>query len=237
MIDANNLSNPTLRSPMIDIHSPTYLVGDVHGKLASLMQTLAVHCISQSSIIILGDVGLGFHPSDADKLHYCDALLEEGGNHLYLIRGNHDKPQLWSAWKHTFKHIHFLQDAQRLTIDKKLYVVYGGAVSVDRSKRVKDVDYWAQEPFTPPTEAIPKLYGVLAHTGPFAQGWGGIMDYIRRDAGLRDDLSREQDDVAKTISLLHPKRWYCGHFHMSESLHIESCECRCLDIAEILRIS
>ncbi len=222
---------------MTNIQSPTYLVGDVHGKLVTLMQTLTEQRISQSAIIILGDVGLGFLSNDKDRLHHCDDLLEQSSNNLYLIRGNHDKPQLWSEWKQTFKRIHFLQDGQMLTIDNKLYLVYGGAISVDRCKRRVDEDYWTQEPFTPPTEAIPNLHGVLAHTGPFAQGWGGIRDYIMRDASLSRDLEKEQDDVMATIKLLQPKHWYCGHFHMSEHLQVESTACHCLDINEILRLS
>ncbi len=221
---------------VITIKEDTYLVGDVHGKILSLINNLQSNQLAGSSFILLGDVGIGFDAKDEQKLHHCDVLLQNTGNHFYLIRGNHDNPRCWqdSAWLIPFENIHFVNDGQQLIIGSKRYVAFGGAISVDRCTRTLGLDYWNGEAFVPPKSRIKDIQGVLAHTGPFAQGWGSIMSYIVRDVALRHDLAKEQDDILDTIKLLRPEQWFCGHFHISENTCVENTLCRCLNIDEIV---
>ncbi len=229
-------------SNILHIDTTTYLAGDTHALLGPLMRQFRDNEVRGSSIIILGDVGLGFDQDKEEQLlRNCDVFLSATENDLYLIRGNHDKPSLWqeggeNAWSTSFQHIHFVPDGQLMMIQGKRYVALGGAISVDRSARELGVDYWADEEFTPPTGVIAGLHGVLAHTGPFFPGLGSIMDYIHRDHDLRFDLAREEDAVMSTIALLQPAIWYCGHFHRSQTLQVDNTFCRCLDIGEIYQL-
>lgn len=220
----------------ISIQNDTYLIGDIHGRMVTIIEQIKHKQLTKSSFILLGDVGMGFHEDNKHLLSYCDELLQASDNQFYLIRGNHDNPQCWrdSNWAPPLHNIHFVQDGQQFIIKDRLYIALGGAISVDRTQRILGRDYWAEEAFCPALEPIPNLQGVLAHTGPFAKGWGGIMSYIVRDMPLRDDLFKEQEDINATIRQLQPQQWFCGHFHCSESIRIENTQCRCLDIDEII---
>ncbi len=227
---------------IIHINTTTYLVGDTHALLGALMKEIQNRGITGSSFIILGDISLGIIQWEEEmKLRNCETFLASTQNELYLIRGNHDNPAFWreggeKLWPQAYQHIHFVRDGQLMMIQGKLYVAFGGGISVDRMSHNPLNKYWPDENFVPPTAPIEGLYGVLAHIGPFSAGHDAIQHLFEKDDKLESDLIHEEKTVMDSIELLQPAVWYGGHYHRSETLQIGNTHCRCLDKREIYQL-
>jgi serine/threonine-protein phosphatase PP1 catalytic subunit len=101
--------------PVVHVHShqPILVVGDLHGNFESLKKVLTVYHEFQSSYcVFLGDyVDRG--ESSVEVLNVLLALRQRLGDHLVLLRGNHEDPEIFSTYTFTLelerKHLADLQ--------------------------------------------------------------------------------------------------------------------------------
>lgn len=132
---------------MIEIYKhadlPTYVIADVHGDFDMLKSNIinneAIHnCI----LIIAGDIGLGFYTQN-----YYLQIFEELNNifiqkyiNCYLIRGNHDDPKYFSEHIINFSNVKSIDDYSIISIGEENILCIGGAISIDRTYRIKNDD-------------------------------------------------------------------------------------------------
>jgi hypothetical protein len=171
--------------------------GDIHGDIMPLINKVNdQHKISNSLIIVAGDVGIGFH-ADGYYTHLfkkAEARLKKNNNILLFVRGNHDDPNKWndyepfkSYWQEGDKNIRFIKDYTVLNIEsaKGIHNILcvGGALSIDRKPnsnvlnmygkpwpgRTVGLNYWLGEPFVYDESKIEALTGitdVITHSSP-----------------------------------------------------------------------
>lgn len=270
-----------------EITGETWVCGDVHAELSmlqyGLMRTLRQRKmdaklsgkpVAHANVILLGDVGLGFpdDPSGDRLLHKMSKLAGMFNATLYLIRGNHDNPLIWrsetaaigmSVQRHP--NVYFLSDGM-LRVNKDKYMVLGGGTSVDKSSRIENRDWWPGEGIGMDTCHLPygafsrgsDLAGILSHVGPRPPLVNPVLPSIFYD--MQEEVDREQALLRSIGDIVHPKRWYFGHYHdthrfntvfctmfaydewsgdtvMTSNPVYTECDCLCLGIAETYKIS
>ena len=84
---------------MLNIYNDTspnlYVVGDLHGNFNDLLSMLKRYSMTDTSVIVAGDCGIGFTSLEGDKYALSKLNKYCGKNKcvVYFVRGNHDKPQ------------------------------------------------------------------------------------------------------------------------------------------------
>ena len=70
--------------------------GDIHGEFHRLVWRLQGKKVTDSDIVVCGDIGIGFDDSeqDLDNLSHSKKFewFKNSGNKIYCVRGNHDDP-------------------------------------------------------------------------------------------------------------------------------------------------
>ena len=150
-------------------HDMCLLCGDIHGCLRDEEEHRGFFdsvdkCggFENTDIIILGDIGVGFHHydyinddykpnGDLKWLKELDKWAKDNNNDVWVFRGNHDDPakyaedsKLWD-W---FDNVHCLRDGDTVVSHNgKRYLVIPGSISIDRSgrHRVLGFTYWDDE--------------------------------------------------------------------------------------------
>jgi len=104
-------------------------VGDIHGEFVELIEKLAGTGIEKSSLIQVGDFGLGFksQKTEGAELENINTMLAASENTLYVIRGNHDNPNYFNHASN-YSNIQFLSDYSLLTIEGLTILLVGGAI-------------------------------------------------------------------------------------------------------------
>lgn len=116
-----------------------YFCGDIHGNLDYLKYFINTGVgfpqkISNSCIVLCGDVGLGFSPDlESMKISFLNKLCEKTNNYIIAIRGNHDDPQQFkNLYNKRFKAVEDYSVIQYK--DKNILCIRGGT-SIDRIYR------------------------------------------------------------------------------------------------------
>lgn len=229
----------------------TYYVGDVHGNLAIIDRILGFSN-EGDTIIQVGDFGIGFfHDKFFEKYSH---KLESKGVNLLAIRGNHDDPSRFDGSK-IGSNIELVSDYSIKNINGKNHLFIGGAVSVDRIKRIPNHNWWENEivQFNEENESflnsLTDIDVVVTHTCPrtaFPLDHIGVGFYFDEDSELSKDIEIEFNKMDKIKDILtknnNIKNWMFGHYHVSKSfkyVHREGpgagnyISYRCLDINEI----
>lgn len=212
-------------------------IGDIHGEF-SMMQKGMSDIIESAgepvSFVQVGDFGLGFDKPrrDYDRLTTLNHFLKEGNSKLYVIRGNHDNPAFWQwGCGYEFSNIEFVPDDYTRVLDDKVCYFAGGAISVDRCKRLQGVDYWKGEHYngsskTPIREKIDGLsidilftHDVYHPVSPFGTSSDFLKYWCDMDATLMKDIIESQNlmmGLHHDIFETNPNfSWYHGHYHES----------------------
>jgi UDP-2,3-diacylglucosamine pyrophosphatase LpxH len=237
-----------------------YYIGDTHS-LSPIFTIIDKHKIENSNLIHVGDFGLGFQQIDRDikNLNLLEEALEETGNILYVIRGNHDNPIFWSKdiWLPKFDNIHLVQDHTIQVIEGKKVYFAGGAISIDRMIRSKEnpPSYWKNEQFKYNISIKNNLIYdknyhnidvVVTHSSPdfaFPLGTNNeLVNYYceieeKHGNNLRADLEFERSvlsemysDIKQNSKISH---WIYGHFHKSAKQVIDGSIFKSLNINEL----
>jgi DNA repair exonuclease SbcCD nuclease subunit len=202
-----------------------YVTGDIHGQFNSLLYILENGDYSGSSVFIAGDIGLGFHEFDHDleTLGSVEKRLKKIDVHFYLVRGNHDIPGYWSRTNkpralNNFPHIHFVVDYKVVELEGHKIACVGGATSVDRYQRTRNIDWWEQECVID-YKYLTKIKGidtVITHAAPIFCPPGDhdikkvSYDILCRSREDREILKRLYFDLIQETKVTN---WFYGHYH------------------------
>lgn len=198
-------------------------VGDIHGRLNTLMYLLANKNINNAFIIQVGDFGVGFLSEKyyRRKFKRMSDTLGLHNNHLLVIRGNHDDPEYFSKSNNPYNvdNITFMSDYSEHTLLGKRILFVGGAISVDRLEREEYKDWWEDEAayFRKPKH---KKYDiVVTHTRPpeslLFNSKMGIESRMFNDPGLEAALDAEGHIMTMLRNAVTTPLWIFGHFHES----------------------
>ena len=224
-----------------------YITGDTHGeidinKLSNKNWPIGKNLTKKDYLIICGDFGLPFLPSDGNNEPLFNKDLRASRNsYLYWIKwlsqrpytilwcdGNHDNHNFWETqevtkWNGGNVHIHpiaknviHLMRGEYYTIDGYTFWVMGGAESHDKELRIPDFSWWAKE--------IPS-YQEMMHGIDTLEEHNNEVDFIITHTMPQDMIS----PVLHTIYTSEPTRsyfneiyartkfkyWFCGHFHQN----------------------
>ncbi len=211
-----------------------YITGDTHGvhpRLAKYQLMQAQGYLKEDDyLIICGDFGYLFN-DDATDNRVLDMLEQEDHYQILFIDGNHENfkalflypEEQWKGGRvHRIrKNIRHLMRGQVFDLDGTKVFTFGGAYSIDRYLRQKDVSYWEEEIPTVEEyrEALLNLEKhnnevdlVITHTCPseIIRMMGHYPD--RHDEELTGFLEYIMHDVLKG----NFKYWCFGHWHIEK---------------------
>lgn len=205
-----------------------YITGDTHGQSDRLKWYFDIksgYSIKKDDyFIVCGDFGYLFRDDFVDNA-LLDLLEKENRCNILFVDGNHENfkalysypVEEWNGGKvHRIRNnIYHLMRGQVFVIDGLRIFTMGGAYSIDRYMRKKNVSYWEEE--IPDNEeykeAVLNLYKnnkevdiILTHTAP--RGIIRLMNYYpdRHD----EELTGFLDWIMHEIDF---RRWYFGHWH------------------------
>lgn len=213
-------------------------LGDIHGCFIELVD-LATNT-SDSLLVQVGDVGLGFHKLDYElqQLSEVEDICESNKNELFLIRGNHDSKERFKQLKEKgkFNRVHLVEDYDTIQYNNKTIQFIGGAISIDRTGRRAGVSYWEDEGVVFEKDKCKKVDILVTHTAPqycFPQQFNEMVyGWASEDAYLIEDLTDERAVMNEICKLCEPKLLVYGHFHSSWTDIIGDCKYKLLDINE-----
>jgi len=229
-------------------------VGDVHGKTKELgFRIRERYKISDSIIILCGDIGLGFnrqgyHKAEMDNLN---RILKKNNNVMFVIRGNHDDPAYFDGrivcgdWSR----IALVSDYTVIENKDRRILCIGGGISVDRTQRTVGRSYWKDEIAVYDEKKLAKagfVNIVCTHTSPamcMPRTKIGIEGWLLRDLELEKDVDAERKVFSDVFEYLkvslpvgHLQHWVYAHFHISYSEQLEGCFFRAIDELEFYQI-
>ena len=149
----------------IHINSETlYFIGDIHGHFESINTFVKVHDIHNATLFFCGDCGFGFmSPEYYEKniFPWLKKTLSRYNDYCIFVRGNHDDPHTFSSFAYNYKRIKVVPDYTVISVCRnnnktspcKNILCIGGAISIDRSRRIKKMKesrstnpcYWSGE--------------------------------------------------------------------------------------------
>lgn len=200
-----------------------YFIGDIHGEFMPLTYALTKrYKLYDCSVIVCGDIGMGFHKLGyyIDTFKTMNKKLSACNIQLYLIRGNHDNPDYFNCTPQelmNFSNVHLVKDYTVLHINNYNILCVGGAASVDKKFRTKDIDWWEFENVLPYEKLNCGNVDIVAtHCAPMfcppsyeRISWmdDELDEKARRD---RTQLAKMYFDLIKNNEL---KYWFYGHYH------------------------
>lgn len=225
-------------------------VGDLHGRLDLLIQTVLKTDLKDVNFIQVGDFGLGFQTIEDDEtmLSGLNDFFQSRNIFLFSIRGNHDNPIFWREEKFKFSNIKLVPDYTVLTVENKNILFVGGAISIDRIIRREGRNWWPDEIFNFDEEKLKSLNlqnlnYVVTHSAPqFAhpRSFNSLVyNYTAIDPNLEADLLKERQEITKFYDYLNhngftPSLYIYGHFHQSYREQIDDTEFILVGINEFL---
>jgi len=116
----------------------------------------------------------------------------------------------------------YLKRGKEYLIEKRRFLVLGGALSIDKEYRRPGLSWWEREYWTKQETA--ELFSylekrsefdfVLSHTGPHRVN-EAVFSFLRDGQGPKfyDEVAALNDAVDERISC---RQWFCGHWHRDE---------------------
>jgi predicted phosphodiesterase len=202
--------------------SKTRFVGDVHGLKYELGLVIGSLPEDVTSVIQVGDMGVGFGQGDYWHESLEDMLREVNGR---FIRGNHDNPSQcreMSIW---------IRDG---LIENDVMFV-GGAWSIDHQWRTKGYDIWDDEELSyQELNQVIDVYDAIrprvmvTHDCPL-----GVSNqlFIQRGMSFSNKQYRTRTGVGfQSMFEMHkPDLWVFGHWHCNVDEVIDGTRFICLD--------
>ena len=204
--------------------------GDTHGNHRYISHKIKTTGIENTTIFHVGDFGVGFQNehTDRDEMVNLNTTLAKYNCHLYVIRGNHDDPAYFDgSWE--WSNLHLVPDYTVVTVNGDDVLMVGGAISVDRLPRKRDIQhaaskgrdiggYWYDEGFVLDADKLQDIKGVryvITHSCPMFvmpinnfdnkySSHGMFVEHfvIDGDTKLKDDLNNERVDISLMYEIL-----------------------------------
>ena len=226
-------------------------VGDIHGAFNGLGYNIKMYNLTNSVIVLCGDVGVGFYKHNfyVQIFRKLNTILKKNNCVLFCVRGNHDNPEYFDGSFFGSNYMLVPDYTIIETIDKTLLFI-GGAVSIDRIDRINDkrkITYWEDEiPVYDEDKlnAINKVDYIFTHSCPnftYPTTKYNISDWLERDVGLNSDIDKEREVFTKVWENLKnrgisPIGWFYGHYHQSHFEYIDKTLFKLCDIMEFFDI-
>jgi predicted phosphodiesterase len=237
-------------------------LGDIHGNFNFLKHQIQTKKITDCTIIQVGDFGIGFtyKENDEQTLNSLNDFLKDVNITMLAIRGNHDNPSFFNG-DYDLSNLKLLPDYTTLNLEGHNFLFVGGAVSVDRTERIKENSsnikygsrkrcYWDKEIFEYNRDITKNLIDidvVITHTAPDwcypnnKLGFGKFVeDWAKYDSGLIGDLAFERNQMTNLFLDLYEnnkvKDHFYGHFHKSKFETHNGVNHRLLDINEFYHL-
>lgn|SRR5574343_377640 len=225
-------------------------IGDIHGKIEPLIDNILNFEFRDTNLIQVGDFGVGFNEYiEKSNLKILNDLLKATNINLYVVRGNHDDPEIWENQSYKFSNIIFLKDYSVTEIENQKVLIIGGGISIDRVNRTEGIDFWEDEIIQRNEKFlnnnsincdilvthVPLKKPNLAFGSPWL-----LQRFGKYDPNLENDLKIEQETLLeienKIISMGTCKHWISGHMHKSGFYQEHSIDYRVLAINEFFEI-
>ncbi len=209
--------------------------GDCHGNFRALVNSICVqHALENTLVIVCGDIGMGFYKRGyyTDEFGWMQTRLSEKNNAFVMFRGNHDNPEyFWSdeyaefQFGGNYPNVFLIDDYTVLNTTAGNILCVGGATSIDRTMRTKDISWWEDEKFQLPDEldymeiAKCNVTVVATHTCPSCCGpmFKDAMGFEKFDRFLMSELQNERLDLLEMYENLKQdsdiRLWVYGHYH------------------------
>lgn len=225
---------------------PAIFVGDIHAHVG-LLDQLLTNTITGADIMLMGDLMVGFGSSGGRDvvLHNLSVVAEKTGNTIYFLRGNHERIDV--VWNHIdrstrkvhdlgkmgYPGVNYCDDGSVIELADRPFLVVGGAYSVDRLIRDKDVDWFENELTTADDIAFAAyvaggyfnldtqttdLYGMLTHDIPSrsldtcTNGRASMIPYFSTEEHIlaANVYHKQLDDL---LDIVNPRVLIHGHMH------------------------
>jgi hypothetical protein len=225
---------------ILDKDLPIYFAGDSHGNWQEVFFQISRFDIRDCYYIHVGDGGEGFAP-EKQQLELFEKLnnkFKERNVQYFSIRGNHSDPSYFTGDKRTvLSNFELIEDYTVYQYGDKKIQFIGGATSIDRRGRQKNVSYWVDEGVLFQPEKCEKVDMLVTHTAParcYPQKFNEIVyGWSKEDPALIEDLLKERNEVETLFDLCKPSVHCYGHFHSSWSEEIDGCFHKLLNICEL----
>lgn len=222
-------------------NKPLLALGDIHGAWGKLFYDILTKDIRDCNIICVGDLGIGFSDDEDHNAKFMNNRFKEKNINFYGIRGNHDDPSYFEGEKRINLSNFELVEDYTITDYKGLSVqLIGGAISIDRTGRAKDVSWWPNENVVFEPDKCKQVDILVTHTAP---SWCAPVEFgeivygwAEEDQELIQDLTRERKTMDEIFSLCKPEQHFYGHFHYSNTEVINGCKHKLLNINELYEL-
>ena len=213
-----------------------FAVGDIHGEFLTFADDLVNSCkVKNCCVIVCGDIGLGFYSRDKMKEFFQRMQTMFSSRNIFVIffRGNHDDPTWFEyiddEFATDYPNVIIAEDFTIVEHDNDNYpykiLLWGGAVSIDRTMRVPTKSYWYGEEVKPlPAEFATdkEINCVCTHSAPdfcLPVNDFNLDGWYKRDFPLKEDVKNERETLGKgAYTLYNANRttlslWVYGHYH------------------------
>lgn len=204
--------------------SPVYVIGDLFDEVDTFLAKIQEMNLRDCSIFFVGNMNFVDDELSHNNFSYLDDELYQRNIFSYVIRGNLDNPHLWNEsdfWK-GFRSLRPVDSSTRLNINGNIGIVIAGSSTLIRDENMQ---IWPEydKPCFPPDfedfgESLKNVDFVIGHGGPilsdFFKNQKGYEVYLK-DGFLNPILNAEQKIYRQILRRYRPKRWYCGHYCMS----------------------
>jgi hypothetical protein len=224
---------------ILDAEKPLLYVGDNHGSWNEILHSINKGKISNTNIISVGDLGIGFYPSkDMATCDLLDKQFRQNNINFYGIRGNHDDPSYFTGSQRVcLDNFELIEDYTVSNYGSKRIQFIGGATSIDRTGRKEGISYWEDEAVNFNKDKCQEVDILVTHTAPswcFPQQFNEMVyGWAREDAYLLEDLTDERAIMDEIFKLCKPSLHLYGHFHSSWTEEINGCKHKLLGINEM----
>lgn len=208
-------------------------LGDIHGDYDVIRKFIKNYDITNANIIQLGDFGVGFGTFTENKkqLDYYNKIFVKRNVHIWVVRGNHDNKLYFNNDLFKCSNIHLMPDYSVQKLNNQNILFIGGGISIDRTFRKLNTNYWSDEIFILDEEKLKSLENidiVATHIAPIyahpsnIEGYSPLVERIIDKSGdfkLRVELKEERLLVNRVFEILSEKNdikyHFYGHYHDS----------------------
>ena len=213
-----------------------YGVGDIHGEFLTFADDLVNSCkVKNCCVIVCGDIGLGFYSREktAEFFQRMQTMFSAKNIYVIFFRGNHDDPQWFEyiddEFATNYPNIIIAEDFTIVEHNNDKYpyrvLLWGGAVSIDRTRRILGRSYWHDEEVKPlPVEFTEdkEINCVCSHSAPdfcLPVNSDNLSTWFLYDNTLKQDLDTERTILSQGAHTLRNANkstlslWLYGHYH------------------------
>lgn len=208
-------------------------LGDVHGN-AEYIRSLKDYISEQEidRIIQVGDLGILWDTTDPDKCEVAQAI-HELDTEFWFIDGNHDNHHNIRGMDQQITDlIRYIPRGSVEEIDGLKFGFLGGAYSIDKKWRTKDVDWWdIEEPTEEEAELLldKDLDILITHDAPYSVH---PLKLVQLPKNEEEASEKTRILIDKVMYNNNPSRVFCGHWHQNHIEMVGSTKVTILDMED-----